>query len=217
MIINAEIYYPKGYLSAFKRRISIVSSMEAKAQSETSQSNERAMGLGRWPDAKAHWIFWSIVIIGTGADLWSKWAVFKWLESLPDPKEYVVIDGLFILLMRLNPGAAFGIAEGKTAILVAVSVIAMVVVVGIFVFGRVHQRVVQVAMALFAAGIAGNLYDRAFNGGLVRDFLDVFIPIINYPWPTFNVADSMLCTAVGLLLITNITSASSQKHADGQK
>ncbi len=194
-----------------------MSSMEAKRQSETSQSDPPAVDMGRWPDSKAHRIFWSIVIIGAGADLWSKWAIFKWLESLPDPKEYSVIDGLFKLVMVLNPGAAFGIARGQGVVLVAVSVIALAVVVGIFVFGRVHQRVVQVALALFAAGITGNLYDRAFNGGLVRDFLDVRIPIIDYPWPAFNVADSMLCTAVGLLLLVNITSASSQKHADGQK
>ena len=192
-----------------------MSSMEAKGQSETSQLDPPAMDRRRWPDAKAHRIFWSIVIIGTGADLWSKWAVFKWLESLPDPKEYYVIDGLFTLVRVLNPGAAFGIAEGKAGILVAVSVIALAVVVGIFVYGRVHQRVVQVALALFAAGITGNLYDRAFNAGLVRDFLDFYWR--RHHWPAFNVADSMLCTAVGLLLLTNITSAFFQKHADGQK
>ncbi len=190
--------------------------MEAKQQSEISRSDPQAPLTGRWPDAKAHRIFWSIVILGTGADLWSKWAVFKWLRGVPG-EEYSVIDGLFKLVKRLNSGAAFSIAEGQTGVLVAVSVIALVVVLGIFVFGRMHQRVVQVALALFAAGITGNLYDRAFNGGLVRDFLDVRIPIFDYPWPAFNVADSMLCTAVGLLLLTNITSASSQKHADGQK
>ena len=191
-----------------------MSSMEAKGQSETSQSDRRAMDMGRWPDAKAHRIFWSILIIGTGADLWSKWAVFKWLRGVPG-HEYSVIDGLLRLVMRENNGAAFSIAEGKTAMLVAVSVIALVVVLGVFVFGRVHQRVVQVALALFAAGIAGNLYDRAFNEGFVRDFLDFYWR--GHHWPAFNVADSMLCTAVGLLLLTNITSASSQKHADGQK
>ena len=188
--------------------------MEAKGQSETSQSDRRTMGMGRWPGAKAHRIFWSILIIGTGADLWSKWAVFKWLRGVPG-HEYSVIDGLLRLVMRENNGAAFSIAEGKTAMLVAVSVIALVVVLGVFVFGRVHQRVVQVALALFAAGIAGNLYDRAFNEGFVRDFLDFYWR--GHHWPAFNVADSMLCTAVGLLLLTNITSASSQKHADGQK
>ena len=171
--------------------------------------------MGRWPDAKAHRIFWSIVIIGTGADLWSKWAVFKWFWGVDGQEEHVVIDGLFNLVTRLNWGAVFGIAEGQTVVLVAVSVIALTVVLGVFVFGRVHQRVVQVALALFTAGITGNLYDRAFNEGAVRDFLDFYWR--GHHWPAFNVADSMLCTAVGLLLLTNITSASSQKHADGQK
>ncbi len=191
-----------------------MSSMEAKRQSETSQSDRRDMDTRRWPDAKAHPIFWSILIIGAGADLWSKWAVFKWLRGVPG-EEYLVIDGLFKLVKRLNNGAAFSIAEGQTGVLVAVSVIALAVVLGIFVFGRVHHRIVHVALALFAAGIVGNLYDRAFNAGFVRDFLDFYWR--GHHWPAFNVADSMLCTAVGLLLLTNITSASSQKHADGQK
>ncbi len=190
------------------------SNLEAKQQSEISRSDPQARLTGRWPDAKAHRIFWSLVIIGTGADLWSKWAIFKWLPGVPG-KEYFVIDGLFKLVMRLNRGAAFGIAQGRTGMLVAVSVVAMVAVLGIFIFGRVHQRIVQVAMALFAAGITGNLYDRAFNEGLVRDFLDFYWR--GHHWPAFNLADSMLCTAVGLLLLTNITSAFSQKHADGQK
>lgn len=190
------------------------SNLEAKQQSEISRSDPQARLTGRWPDAKAHRIFWSIVIIGTGADLWSKWAVFKWLRGVPG-EEYSVIDGLFKLVMRQNSGAAFSIAEGHTAILVAVSVVALVAVLGIFIFGRVHQRVIQVALALFAAGITGNLYDRAFNEGFVRDFLDFYWR--GHHWPAFNLADSMLCTAVGLLLLTNITSAFSQKHAHGQK
>lgn len=188
--------------------------MEAKHKSEISRSDPQARLTGRWPDAKAHRIFWSIVIIGTGADLWSKWAVFKWLTDVPG-QEYFVIDRLFKLVMRQNSGAAFSIAEGRTGLLVAVSVVALAAVLGIFIFGRVHQRVIQVAMALFAAGITGNLYDRAFNEGFVRDFLDFYWR--GHHWPAFNLADSMLCTAVGLLLLTNITSAFSQKHADRQK
>ena len=58
-----------------------------------------------------------------------------------------------------------------------------------------------VALGLFAGGIAGNLYDRLFHEGAVRDFIDVYVG--TYHWPTFNVADSLLCTAVGLLLISS--------------
>jgi len=190
------------------------SSLEAKRQSETPQAGPSASEMRRWPDATAHRIFWSIVVIGVGADLWSKWAVFKWLSGTPH-QEYFVIDGFFKLVMRQNSGAAFSIAQGKTGVLVAVSLVALAVVLGIFIFARLHQRIVQVALALFTAGIAGNLYDRVFNDGLVRDFLDFYWRRSH--WPAFNLADSMLCTAVGLLLLTNITSASSQKHADGRK
>ncbi|HPD45411.1 MAG TPA: signal peptidase II [Anaerohalosphaeraceae bacterium] len=153
-----------------------------------------------------------MVVAGIAADLISKWAIFAWLAGVPN-EEYQVIDGLFRLVRWKNTGAAFSIAEGRTEMLVAVSIIALVVVLAIFLMGRVRQRIMQVALALFAAGIAGNLYDRAFNG-YVRDFLLFYWR--EYHWPAFNVADSMLCIAVGLLLIANFTSASSQKPAHPQ-
>ncbi len=153
------------------------------------------------PDAKAHAIFWPIVVVGVVADLWSKSAVFKWLIDEPF-QEYSVIDGLFKMVMRVNDGAAFSIASGQRVWLVAISAVAMIVVLGIFFFGHVKQRVMQVALGLFTAGIIGNLYDRAFNEGFVRDFLDFYVG--THHWPAFNVADSMLCTAVGLILISNL-------------
>jgi len=79
------------------------------------------------------------------------------------------------------------------------------------------QRVAQVALGLFAAGVCGNLWDRAFNDGLVRDFIDV----VYWPgrhWPSFNVADSMLCVAVGLLVVTTLfTDLSCRKHDPPQR
>lgn len=62
------------------------------------------------------------------------------------------------------------------------------------------------SLGCITAGIIGNLYDRAFNGGCVRDFIDVLIPVIDYHWPTFNVADSLLCIGVGLMILGNLTS-----------
>jgi signal peptidase II len=74
-------------------------------------------------------------------------------------------------------------------------------VFAIFLFGGCKQRLMTVALGLFTAGVLGNLYDRIFNDGLVRDFIDV----VYWPgrhWPAFNVADSMLCIAVAILIIS---------------
>jgi signal peptidase II len=74
------------------------------------------------------------------------------------------------------------------------------VIFAFFLFSGTKQRLVHVALGLFAAGVCGNLYDRIFNDGLVRDFIDVYYR--QYHWPAFNVADSMLCIAVGLGVIS---------------
>jgi signal peptidase II len=168
------------------------------------------------PSAKAHLVFWLILIVGVTADLWSKSTVHRWLATLPDA-EHVFIQGLLKFVIRLNPGAAWSIFENQTVPLLCISIIALAVVLGIFLFGRTRRITMAVAMGLFAAGITGNLYDRAFNNGLVRDFIDVVIPVINYPWPAFNIADSMLCIAIALLIISIFTSPSARKHAHPQK
>ena len=188
--------------------------LDSTQQTDCPQPTADTETIPRLPDKKGHLIFWPIVIIGVVADLWTKSAIFKWLLTEPR-NEYTVIEGIFKLVRWLNPGAAWGIAEGKTTILVTVSAVAFVVVLGIFLFGKIHQRLMQVALALFTAGILGNFYDRAFNEGLVRDFLD--FAWNGHHWPAFNVADSMLCIAVGLLLISNLTVAFSQTHAHEHK
>ena len=153
------------------------------------------------PSAASQLTFWSLVTAGITLDLWSKWAVFKWLEQLGS---FTIIDGFLQLIRTVNDGAAFGIASGRRNILVLVSVVALIFIVGFFLFfSRTQPAIVQVVLALFTAGICGNLYDRIFNDGLVRDFIDV----VYWPgrhWPAFNVADSMLCIAVGLMMISSM-------------
>ncbi|AQT69719.1 Lipoprotein signal peptidase [Anaerohalosphaera lusitana] len=169
----------------------------------------------RLPDVKSHLIFWPVVIAGVAADLWTKTAVFEWLAKRPD-HEYAVIDGIFTLVRRVNPGAAFSMASGRRGMLLTISFVALVAVIVYFLFGRIKSRLMQLGLALFTAGIIGNLYDRLFNDGYVRDFIDIHWKEV-YHWPAFNVADSMLCIAVGLLIISNFTSASSQTPDPQQK
>lgn len=165
------------------------------------------------PDSKAHLIFWSLAVVGLALDLWTKWAVFSWLEY---PGSFSVVDGFVQLVTALNNGAAFGMFAGNSYFLMAISTLALIVILAVFLFGGSRQRLVHIALGFFAAGICGNLYDRIFNDGLVRDFIDVYYR--NYHWPAFNVADSMLCIGVGLLIISTLfTQQSSRRHAQRQK
>ncbi len=156
------------------------------------------------PGVKAQLIFWLLVAIGLTLDLWSKNAVFNWLD-LQSGNRVSVIDGFLHLVRTENPGAAFGIAAGLSYLLVAVSAVALIAILVVFFLSGSQQKLMQIALAFFAAGICGNLYDRIFNSGLVRDFIDVMY----WPgrhWPAFNVADSLLCIGVGLLLISTFRS-----------
>ena len=98
---------------------------------------------------------------------------------------------------------------------ITISAVALVVVLVIFFSGRLRGMAMHTGLGLFTAGIIGNLFDRVFNDGYVRDFIDVYWR--EHHWPTFNVADSMLCVAVGLMIIANLTSPSSQKPAPEQR
>jgi signal peptidase II len=149
----------------------------------------------------AHLIFWPVFIIGFAADLWSKYAAFNWLSSM-FPQRYSIIDGFFQFVLVENSGAAWGIAANKTMTLIVISVMAIIVVLAIFFFGRKLQLAVVLALGLFAAGICGNLYDRLFNDGSVRDFLDFYYK--DWHFPAFNLADSMLTVAVFILILMTI-------------
>ena len=195
----------------------------------TTKKTQPATASAVLPWLTATLLFWPVTVAGAALDLWSKWVVFKWLPTLT-PDRYVVIngqtvpefrytliDGFLWFIMRENDGAAFSLFRGQRFFLVAISIIAFGVVIYLFFSRKMHSRLMLFALGCMTGGIIGNLYDRAFNEGRVRDFIDVLIPVIDYPWPTFNVADSMLCIGVGLLIISNLKTPACQTHDPLQK
>jgi len=168
------------------------------------------------PPLKAQLIFWSLMVLGLALDLWSKKAVFDWLLQ-QQSHSISIIDGFLQFVQQENPGIAFGIAVGRRYLLVTVSIVALIVIFGIFLYSGTERKLIHVALGLFAAGVCGNLYDRLFNNGRVRDFIDVMY----WPgrhWPAFNVADSLLCVGVGLMIISCIlTDKSPPEHAQQHK
>ncbi len=176
---------------------------------ETSQQ-KRAF---RLPDLKAHLIFWPLAIGGFALDLWSKNAAFRRLGTLDS---YSVIDGFIQLITAENKGAAWSLFSGRTGLLIVVAILALAVIIALFLFSGKQPGIIHIAMGFFAAGVSGNLYDRCFNNGQVRDFIDVYYR--GYHWPTFNVADSLLVIGVGLLIISTLfTGKPAQIHGQPQK
>ena len=190
---------------------------QAKADQKTApldvnQASSKHLG-SIFPNLRAHLTFWILALTGLIMDLWTKRAVFNWLDGR---HTYPVIDGCLQFVRALNDGAAWGVMAGNTYFLVTVSIVALIVIVVCFFYSGRQPFLVHVALGFFAAGVSGNLYDRVFNGGMVRDFIDVYYR--DYHWPAFNVADSLLCMGIGLLIISTIfTETPAQKHARQQK
>jgi signal peptidase II len=170
------------------------------------------------PDKPGHIIFWSAAIIILALDLYTKHIMFQWLATQPENR-YSLIDGVVAFVTALNSGAAFGIADGRTKFLIFISSSAVIMILCGFLFSGSRQRIFQLCLGLFLAGVCGNLYDRIFNNGLVRDFVEVTYWPGRPPWPAFNIADSALVIGVILLLITTFffTGKPGQEHAQQQK
>jgi signal peptidase II len=116
-----------------------------------------------------------------------------------DPQ--IVIPGFFNLVYVRNEGAAWGLFGGQQALLVILSLTVLILL-------AVHHRKVlnptvdhRMALGLMIGGICGNLIDR-IRVGWVTDFLDFYVG--PYHWPSFNVADSAICTAVGIYLLSSL-------------
>ena len=180
--------------------------------SETKDSLKDSLTVNQSTPSRSlqHLLFWPLALSGAGLDLWTKHEAFARI----DPAQGLdLIKGFLSFNLAYNTGAAFSMAAGKTVFLCSISSVALVAVLVFFLMRKNFTVLMTVALGLLAGGIAGNLYDRLFHDGTVRDFIDVYVG--THHWPTFNVADSLLCIAVGLLIIsTYITDRQLQSAHD---
>jgi signal peptidase II len=134
-------------------------------------------------------------------DQLTKWLVLK---SLEPGDEKIVIPGFFKFVHWGNTGAAWSLFSGNNGALVLVALLAGVALFLTRHHFDSHRLIGQVAFGLIFGGIAGNLFDRLIRHEVV-DFLRFYI--LQRPWdteigfPAFNVADSAICTGVGLIFL----------------
>ncbi len=121
-----------------------------------------------------------------------------------------VWDPWFGILSHRNRGAAWGMLEGQMWLF---SIVTIGVIIAIIYFYHKEAKgkpLFQVGLMLLLGGAIGNFIDRIFRGEVV-DFADVLIPIINYDFPIFNIADAALTIAVVVLMIGLIAEDKKEK------
>ena len=136
------------------------------------------------------------------------------LAPLPRHDPVVAIPKVLAFQLTLNKGAVFGLGGGGRWVFVVFSVIASLVIAGIFARSSASSVLLHVTLGAILAGALGNLYDRLVYG-VVRDLLLLF-PGVKLPfgwtWPggadglypwIFNIAD--VCLVVGLITLMIIT------------
>ena len=110
-----------------------------------------------------------------------------------------VIPNLFNLAYVENRGCAWGMFQGQVWPLAVFGLVAL----AFLIWKRKSIFSSSVAEPLLYAGIIGNVIDRLCRGYVI-DMFDFHWGIHHFP--CFNVADSCICIAVGLLLLTSLRS-----------
>ena len=147
----------------------------------------------------------AVVLLDQLTKQWIR-SVFVYAESRP------VIDGFFNLTYVRNDGAAWNILSGHGLVLILISVAVLVL---LLIYRRSflqEQFSHKILLGLMVGGIVGNLIDR-IRFGWVTDFLD--FQFGTYHYPSFNIADSAICIAVGLYIITNLLDEKKKQGAGG--
>lgn len=117
------------------------------------------------------------------------------------PRVIEIIPNLFNLAYVENRGCAWGMFQGQVWPLAIFGLIALAFLIWKrkSVFGA--SLLSSIAEPLLYAGIIGNVIDRLFRGYVI-DMFDFHWGIHHFP--CFNVADSLICISVGLMLIASL-------------
>ena len=161
--------------------------------------------------------FWVLFALVVTLDQWSKSLVVENSKELQENPLVILelIDGENFLEFTYitNPGAAWSMFSDYPK---ALTLLALTALISIFFFRRAleldkipHQYV----FGLIAGGIAGNLGDRLLRDPAeVVDFIDFFLPIVDYDYPIFNIADSAIFVGAFSYIIIGIVEAKNEKE-----
>ena len=159
--------------------------------------------------------FFGVAAVAAIVDLVTKWLVFRSLGMPGQGRAIVLIPAVLAFETNLNEGALFGMGQGMSGVFAAISIVALIGILGMMSRAATRaDRWLVAGLGLIVGGIVGNLYDRLGLPGLVwhaplerqgepvravRDWIHVVVPGV-IDWPIFNLADSWLVIGAATLL-----------------
>ena len=127
----------------------------------------------------------------------TKWLVVKNMEL---GEKISIAEPYLGLLSHRNRGAAWGMLEGQMWLFYIVTVVVAGGIIYYFHKEAKGQPLFGIGLMFLLGGAIGNFIDRLWRKEVV-DFVDVMIPVINYDFPIFNVADAALTVGVVIIII----------------
>ena len=169
------------------------------------------------PTRKSNYRIAALALMVFALDQFTKWLVLRGLPYIYDEK--VIVPGFFKFVHWGNTGAAWSMFSGNNG---ALAIIALLAFVALFLTRHhfsSHTLSGQIAFGLIFGGIAGNLTDRLLpSRHAVVDFIYFYLQQRGgneIGFPAFNVADTAICTGVGLIFLITWKNEHAPKPAAG--
>jgi signal peptidase II len=145
----------------------------------------------------------AIAVVVLALDQWSKHWAHTTLR-FEHGGRLALVEGYLDLAYVRNPGAAWGFLARSSEsfrqpFFIAVSLVAMLFILYLFVRLEAGQHLLLYALSLVMGGALGNFADR-LRFQYVIDFIELHLQH-RHRWPTFNVADMAITIGVGLLFV----------------
>ena len=146
------------------------------------------------------------VVVLVTTDQFSKYLIVR---NVAENTSVVLVKNFFNITNVKNYGAGFSILQNQRFFLIAVTLIAVVIVIYLLVKSKNSEAFNRICYLLIIGGAIGNLIDR-ISLGYVVDFLDFYI--FGYNFPVFNVADSFITIGCILLILSLLLENKSGKN-----
>ena len=151
------------------------------------------------PDSRR--LRWLIFLVAVPLVVIADQITKAWIRAYP-VGSLIFQEGFFRIVHIENSGAAFGLFQSHSTVLMVIDFLALALILSYFAF--LHRKFPLfrssfgwLALSLIFSGASGNLLDRLNpNIGGITDFVYI------WRWPAFNVADSSISVGVVLLALT---------------